>query len=106
MFSDIQYKQYIIKLKKLWLSAASPVSLSVFFSILKTYQAMHGRYMWYALKNVTLDTLAELRDRVCGWGTAGLVFYSLYESPFCVLMQGNVSVKHKVFQKRCCVVSI
>jgi len=29
---------------------------SVSFSILKTYQAIHGRYMWYALKIVTVDT--------------------------------------------------
>lgn len=35
---------------------ASPVS----FTILKTYQALHGHYMWYALKVVTVDTYRSL----------------------------------------------
>lgn len=42
----------------------------LFHSILKTYQAMHGRYMWYTLKSRNLRrTLKERCDGVCGYGS-------------------------------------
>lgn len=39
-------------------------------SILKTYQAICGRYMWYTLKSCNpRQTLKERCDRVCGYGS-------------------------------------